>query len=80
MNNAERKNLKQALKIDIDSAYSYMRFALSDNDSKTNKEEELQAKKSKAWIVDSLKMLKKQIKEKSEAFIKEIDDAIDKLS
>ena len=80
MNNAERKNLKQALKIDIDSAYSYMRFALSDNGSKTNKEEELQAKKSKAWIVDSLKMLKKQIKEKSEAFIKEIDDAIDKLS
>ena len=34
MDNAERKNLKQALKMDIDSADSHMRFALTKVNSK----------------------------------------------
>ena len=76
MDNAERKNLKQALKMDIDSADSYMRFALSKVNSKPDEEE----KGNRQWIVESLTMLKKQIADKYETFIKEIDDTIEKIS
>jgi len=81
MDNVERKNLKQALKIDIDSAYSYIRFALAGHKLGANEEDnKLQTKDSREWLVDSLSVLKRQIAEKCETFLKEIDDTIEKIS
>jgi len=81
MDSPEIKNLKQALKIDLDAAYAYMRFALAVNNSKTNEEEDKsQARDSKEWLVDSLRVLDKQIDEKCKAYRKEIHDVIEKIS
>ena len=78
MTTKERKQIKHSLKTNIDSADTWIKMALAGADLGGN--EDTSDPLTKGFLVQKLKTLRHQIANDANAFLAEVDKAIEKLS
>ena len=78
MTNKERKTLKHSLKTDIDHAEAWILLALTGEKLEAQKYPEKD--ETRELIINRLRNCKATIQEKTEKYLKAIDEAIEKIS
>ena len=78
MTTKERKQIKHSLKTNIDSADTWIKMALTGVDLGAN--EDTSESSAKEFVIHKLKTIRHLIANDANAFLTEIDNAIEKLS